>query len=306
MVGYEASGMNVRQGRGIYFFIVSTMGALYMLVEAGLQLVGRSVCVSEGCNLAVQLTRFGDFFMVIIGFIALAGLALLSGLNLKRSGAGFDFIINLGLIGTLAAEGFFVGYQLFWLPGICLFCISVFAVIFILGLVRLLAGWKEILFGFAALATVLGIMALVFPPGGNTFPLDKKMILFYSEDCTHCSELKAEIEEKKLEVFLVHVKEYSAALKNLGVDSVPTLFVNGRYEKLLLSGKEGIRRFLETCQPKPNPQLSGSLVPVLKKEGTGESRKTESVPLPAPLFAPNQIFKPSREEEACKQEQKCD
>ncbi|MEW6185623.1 MAG: glutaredoxin domain-containing protein [Thermodesulfobacteriota bacterium] len=297
--------MNRGRGRRIYFFILSLLGALYLLTEIGLQLSGRSVCVSEGCNLAVQFTRFGDLFMVGIGFLAVSGLAVLSGINLKRDLPEIDFLIHLILIPALAVEGFFTGYQLFWLPEICLFCISVFAVIFILGLVRLIAGWKEVLFGFAALAAVLGTMSLILPPPGKTLPLDKKMVLFYKNDCQHCQELKAEIEKKKLEVALIQVKEYSAALKNLGVDSVPTLLVNGRYEKLLLTGKSSIQRYLETCSSLENPVPKKSPAPV-EKGAVVNPKGTESLPPPSTLFSPGQVFNPSREEEACKQEQKCD
>jgi glutaredoxin len=298
--------MNGERGKGIYFFILSLLGALYLLTELGLQLSGRSVCISEGCNLAVQYTRFGDLFMVAIGLLAVSGLAVLSGLNLKRQQPGIDFFIQIVLISALAVEGFFLSYQLFWLPELCLFCLTVFALIFILGLVRLLSGWKEVLFGFAALGAVLGIMSLILPPAGKTFPLNHKMVLFYSDDCQHCAELKTEIEKKKLEVALVQVKEFSATLKNLGVDSVPTLFINGRYEKLFLTGKDSIRRYLETCSFQENPVPGESPFPVQKKGTLEKPKETESLTLPSTLFSPGQVFSPSRTEEACKQEQKCD
>ena len=84
------------------------------------------------------------------------------------------------------------------------------------------------------------------------------MILFYSEECRHCSEIKEEINKSKLEITPMLVKDYTATLKSLGVNSVPTLFVNGRYEKLILTGKEAIRRYLATCQSseKPIPSVS--------------------------------------------------
>ena len=60
-----------------YFFIVSVLGAIYLLVEAGLQVFGRSICVSGGCGLVTRLARFGDLPMILIGFMALAFLALI-------------------------------------------------------------------------------------------------------------------------------------------------------------------------------------------------------------------------------------
>ena len=236
--------MNERHGHIKYFFIVSVLGSLYLLVEAGLQLFGRSVCVSEGCGLVAQMARFGDLSTVLIGFIALGLLALLSGLNLRRQSGQLDSAINLALIAALATEGFFVGYQIFWLPEMCPFCLSVFGLFLILGLLRWMAGWKETAAGFAAFALVLSFVGLVLPPRVTAIPSDKKMILFYSEECRYCSEIKEEINKNKLEITPVLVKDYTPALKSLGINSVPTLLVNGRYEKVILTGREAIRRYL--------------------------------------------------------------
>jgi hypothetical protein len=303
------SGANNRKDKhssALPFFIVSLSASLYLLAEAGLLVFGRSLCVSEGCGLVTRIARFGDLSMVLIGFMALGFLALLSGLNLRRPRGPLDSIINLFLIAALAAEGFFVGYQIFWLPEVCLFCLSVLGLFLILGLLRWVAGWKETAAGFAAFALVLCLAGLVLPPQGTALPSDKKMILFYSEDCRHCSEIKEEIHKNKLEITPMLVKDYTAALKNLGIDSVPTLFVNGKYEKLILTGQEAIRRYLADCQVPEKPIPSGSEAPVTKKRASKESGISGSgLPL-SPLSAPNPLFNPSTDEGLCKENQKCD
>jgi len=288
------------------FFIVSVLGALYLMVEAGLQVFGRSICVSEGCGLVAQLARFGDLSMILVGFIALAFLALLSGLNQRRQSGLLDSAINLALIAALAAEGFIVGYQVFWLAEVCLLCVSVFGIFVSLGLLRLLAGWKEAAAGFAAFAAVLCFVGLVLPPRGTALPTDKKMILFYSPECRHCSEIKEEIDKNKLEITPVLVKEYTATLKNLGVDNVPTLFVNGKYEKLILTGKEAIRRYLAACQSSGKVTPSLADVPASKMESNLKSGNFGSVWSLPPLGGPNTLFNPSTDEGVCKEEQKCD
>jgi len=289
-----------------YFFIVSVLGAIYLLVEAGLQVFGRSICVSGGCGLVTRLARFGDLPLILIGILALAFLALLSGLNRRRRNGLLDFAINLALIAALAAEGFFVGYQVFWLNEACLLCLSVFGIFVSLGLLRLLAGWKEVAAGFAAFAAVLCLVGFVLPPPGTALPSDKKMILFYSTECRHCSEIQEEIDKNRLDITPVLVKEYTEALRNLGVDHVPTLFVNGKYEKLLLTGKEAIRRYLAACQSSGKSTPAAADVPVLKKESSSKSGDFGSVwPLPT-LGGPNTLFDPSTDEGVCKEEQKCD
>jgi hypothetical protein len=288
------------------FFIVSVLGALFLLAEAGLQVFGRSICVSGGCGLVAQLARFGDLSMILIGFMALAFLALLSGLNRRWRSGLLDSTINFALIAALAAEGFFVGYQVFWLPEFCLLCLGVFAIFVSLGLLRLFAGWKEAAAGFVAFTLVLCFVGFVLPPRGTALPSDKKMILFYSAECPHCKEIKEEIDKAGLDITPVLVKEYAATLKTVGVDSVPTLLVNGRYEKLILTGKEAIRRYLAACQPSgmstpaiPGPQAS-------KKESRLQSGDSGSLlPLP-PLNPLNPIGNPFTDEGVCKEEQKCD
>jgi len=298
--------MNGRHFSTTYFFILSVLGALYLLVEAGLQVFGRSICVSGGCGLVAQLARFGDLSMILSGFMALAFLALLSGLNRKRQSGLLDFAINLALIAALAAEGFFIGYQVFWLTEVCLLCLSVFGIFVSLALLRLLAGWKEAAAGFAAFALVFCFVGVVLPPRGTALPSDKKMILFYNTECPHCSEIMETIQKNKLEIVPVLVKDYSATLRNLGVDSVPTLFVNGRYEKLLLTGKEAIGRYLAACQSSGASTPSASSVPTSKKESSSKSGDSGSVWPPSPWSAPNVILNPSDDEGVCKEEQKCD
>lgn len=298
--------MNGRQGHTKYFFIVSVLGSIYLLLEAGLQVLGRSICVSEGCGLVAQMARFGDLSTVFIGFMALGLLALLSGLSLRRQSGLLDSAINLALIGALATEGFFVGYQIFWLPEMCLFCLSVFGLFLILGLLRWVAGWKETAAGFAAFTLVLCFVGLVLPPRGPALPSDKKMILFYSEECRHCSEIKEEINKSKLEITPMLVKDYTAALKSLGVSSVPTLFVNGHYEKIILTGKEAIRRYLAICQSSEKPIPSVSNPSTSKKASSSRSGKSESGSPLSPLDAPNPIFNQTNDEGLCQENQKCD
>lgn len=298
--------MNGRHGHTKYFFIVSILGSLYLLVEVGLQVFGRSVCVSEGCGLVAQMARFGDLATVLIGFAALGLLALLSGLSLRRQSGWLDSAVNLALIAALATEGFFVGYQIFWLPEMCLFCLSVFILFLILGFLRWAAGWKETAAGFIAFALVFCFVGLVLPPPGRALPSDKKMILFYSEECRHCSEIKEEINKNKLEITPILVKDYTPALKSLGVNTVPTLLVNGRYEKVILTGKEAIRRYLAVCQSEEKPIPSGPTSPVSKKRPPPKSEVSGSPSPLSPLGTPNSIFNPSTDEGLCKENQKCD
>jgi hypothetical protein len=302
----EKSGMGKKYGSMKVFFMVTVLGALFLFAETVLQLWGRSLCASQGCGLASRLARFGDHSLLLAGLSVLALLGLLSGLNRKRRNGRLDLAINLTLTAVLAAEGFLAGYQIFWLAERCLLCLSVFGIFLVLGLLRLWAGWVEIWAGFAASAAVLLLVGLVLPPPGTALPLDKKMVLFTSADCRHCSEIKEEIARNSLPITPVTVTDYTATLKPLGIDQVPTLFVNGRYEKLILTGKEAIRRYLAACQSSGRAIPSEAGVSALKKETGNKARDgRRGAPLPA-LDAPTDLFNPAVDEGVCKEEQKCD
>jgi hypothetical protein len=88
---------------------------------------------------------------------------------------------------------------------------------------------------------------------------------------------------------------------------VPTLYVNGHNEKLILTGKEAIRRYLAACPSSEKPVPSGPGTPHLSKKAPSGAGISGSVLPQPPLGAPNPLFKPSDDEGLCKEDQKkCD
>ena len=53
-----------------------------------------------------------------------------------------------------------------------------------------------------------------------------------------------EIAENKVKVVNLPVDEYSGFLKNMGIEHVPTLYVNRKNQKMFLVGKETIEQYL--------------------------------------------------------------
>ena len=295
--------MNGTYLSALLFLIAGILSSLYLLVEAVLQAFGRSICPTEGCKVVSQYTRFGDLTMVLLGLGTVAVITILAARGMRSASAGRDRIINFLLVVSLAGEGFFVGYQLFRLDAVCIFCLSVFGIFVVLGVLRVLAGHREVLAGFGALLAVLSLFHLVLPAGGTALPRGQKYILFYSADCKHCVEIWKLLEERKIAVEHVEVKEYATLLKNLGIEGVPTLMVNGPAEKIFLTGADAIRRHLfPSSAPAParNP-----------KPDTGV-RKRSAVEQSGPfnLFAPsssqNPIFNPLPDDGLCKESTKCD
>jgi glutaredoxin/uncharacterized membrane protein len=293
--------MNGTYLSALLFLIIGVLSSLYLLLEAVLQAFGRSICPTEGCKVVAQSTRFGDLTMVLLGLGTVVLITVLAARVMRTASAGRDRVINFLLITSLAGEGFFVGYQLFRLNAVCIFCLSVFGIFVILGALRVLAGHREVLAGFGALLAVLSLFYLVLPGGGTALPLDQRYVLFYSPDCRHCTEIRKEMEASGIAFRHVEVKDYAATLKSMGIEHVPTLLVNGPQEKYFLTGVEAIRRHL---LPAPAPK------PAKKQRPEVPPRKGEAV-MPAgrfELFAPgaNPAFDPLPDAGLCKENVKCD
>jgi hypothetical protein len=299
--------MNGNYLSSLVFLIVGVLSSLYLLLEAVLQSFGRSICPTEGCKVVSQYTRFGDLTMVLLGLGTVAVISILAARGMRSVSENRDRTINFLLVVSLAGEGFFVGYQLFRLDAICLFCLSVLGIFVVLGILRVLAGHREVLAGFGALAAVLALFYLILPTGGTALPLNQKYILFYSPDCKHCAEIRKELEENKIEVRHVDVKEYTPLLKSLGIEHVPTLLVNGIYEKYFLTGIDAIKNHL-FCKPAPAPARRPG-----KKTHAAVDEKKDNASAPAgqlnpfaPSATPNSIFNPLPDEGLCKEDVKCD
>jgi uncharacterized membrane protein len=230
------------------FLIVSVIASLFVLTELVLKYFGKSICYTEGCNMTAQAARFGDVSIFLIGFATFSSIAVLMLLNRRFQKPEIERLINLILVVALAGEGFFMGYLAFRIYTLCLFCVTIFCIMAVLGITRLLSGEKDISAGFAALFAIFIIQYLVLPAGVPVnLPTNERLILFYSKDCKHCAEVIQELDEKKISVAHLPVNSYIGFLKNMGIETVPTLMINDQYQKIFLTGTEAINRYLLAC-----------------------------------------------------------
>lgn len=288
---------------------VSVLAMLFVLTEIVMQFFGTSICYTEGCKVVSQQVRFGEISILLIGFVTFALLALLSSMNRYVISPGMSRFINLILIVSMACEGFFAGYQAFAVRTSCLFCLIVLGLVMLLGIIRFLSGEKELLAGFVSFAAVFAMLYLVLPVSTTVIlPESERFVLFYSTECKHCAEVMKDVEENKLPVKHVEVNGYIAALKSMGIDSVPTLYVNDKYQKVFITGKEAIKRYLLACsEPKKETPEPVKVKPKAGKAGTGT--KTGETETTIDMFGPHGIIPPLGEPPAgngaCKQDEIC-
>jgi len=304
---------------GRAFLVVGVFATLFIIAEIVLQSFGKSICQTGGCKMVTQYTRFGDISLLLPGLVTFALLSLLSFLAIYKNKTQLGWYINIILVVSLAAEGFFAGYQAFRISAACLFCLTVMGFIIVLALLRLLQGEKELLAGFLSFAGIFVLSYLILPAGGTVRLPDDELVLFYSKDCRFCSEVIKELNANNLKFTHVPVSKYSDFLKSMGIDHVPTLYINNKNQRIYLTGKEAIDQYLH-CRQNPQPQKSESLPVVNKKAKPGKAakgkdqKKTEASPdtgsqdLNRMLPYDNQSNPFEKQEDAgmCKETEKCD
>lgn len=229
---------------GNAFLATAIAGVLFLFTELIFQSMGKSICPTEGCRVVSQNARFGDISILLIGLVTFSLLTFLSFSVLYRSRTDYEKYINLILVASLAAEGFFVGYLAFRIHMACIICLTTFGFFLILCILRLFSGQKEVAAGFLSFAGVFALFYLILPAGGSIRMPEEELVLFYSQDCKYCTEVRKKIEEDKLPVIHLLVGEYSGFLKNIGIEHVPTLFVNKKNHKQFITGKDAIDQYL--------------------------------------------------------------
>ena len=309
MRGISGTMRDRKQKSGTIFLAMGLLATIFVAAEIIMQSLGSSICFTEGCKLTAQYARFGEISILLIGLVTFVSLAGLSLLDRVYQAVWPGRFINLILIVALACEGFFMGYLAFRVHTLCVFCVIVFGLIVSLGSIRLLSGETEVAAGFAALAAVFSMLYLVLPAGVNaSLPDNERLVLFYSKECKHCSEIMSEIEASKLSVSHREVNGYAGLLKSMGVEHVPTLYVNDQYQKMFLTGKDAIRRYLHACA-QAETAATGTARGKAEPGGVRARQKTgESVPA-IDFFNQQSIVPPiggpAPEEGMCKETEIC-
>jgi hypothetical protein len=242
-----------KQTYGKLFLAVSSIGALFVLIEIIMQSLGKSLCFTGGCKVVAQMVRFGELSLLFIGLFLFISLALLTGLSLARSRPELERLINFILIIALACEGFFMGSLAFRFNSLCIFCVIVFSLLVTLGILRLLSRHHEVLAGFGACVAIFSLLYLVLPVGVTiTVPEHERLVLFYSTECKYCAAIMAELEQNNIVAKHVKVGAYAGLLKSIGIEGVPTLLVNEPNQKIFITGEEAIRRYMRICSEAKN------------------------------------------------------
>ena len=252
---------------------------------------GEAFCVNEGCKIVGASTLISPFYFNLLGatyFLAVFCAALITK---QRSGA--EPLLRIILISGLAADGILLGYQIFVANVFCSYCLLVFLLIFIL---NILMGFRQLALGLAITVVQLFMFSLLrFEAAEDQLrglTLDKgtcavmrcsetikQLYLIFSEDCPHCYKvIDALAGCTRCEFHFNPIKKISAdllpglspndkylpqinaaALKILGIDSVPVLIAKDHDGLTFIEGERNIINYIQNTCFQEMPSLDGNL-----------------------------------------------
>ena len=256
------------------FVAVSGLGIIYAGTGLTSFFKGAGLCASDGCSAIASAARFGETPVIILGVLFFLGLTGLSWLSLNKKNVIVDPLVGVVLTAGCAVEGFLVGYQAFMAGSLCRYCIGIAGFVAVLAVVYVLANrakwWTAP--GFAAVFLgVLMMTAMVKVPetwpgtwiGMSSVGTEKigtekigtisgnQYYLIFGKDCSNCKDVInfcRQNSNENLVMTLCPVEKCRPFLKSLGVQEVPTLYVDKGSKKEIIIGKRDILAYLYTSE----------------------------------------------------------
>jgi len=249
--------------------ILYFLGFLLTTIETILHLSGESLCQTEGCRIVESFVKGGDIVLLVSGIILFTALFFVSFKEKQGNSKVYTYIHSSILIVALSVEGYFLGFQTFIVQEFCVFCLTVFSILFVSCIIRLKQGKKELIFAFVCFSAVFFATYLVSPQIA-TLPLSQH-VLVYSKNCPHCKEVIQFCKQYSIPVETFESDKIKATLKSLNINSVPVLFCNEGTEKKIIMGTDNIKEYLfakinSTVNPTLNQDTNDIKQPIQEKQ----------------------------------------
>jgi len=226
---------------------LSLLGAFFITLQWVLKHHGKSLCQTEGCQLAMGLAH-NESLILFIGMITFLTLGILFLSPHKRTFYGIDLILT----GVLSVEGYLLGIQLFFLSHLCDFCIIIAILFFVISLLYSIT--------YHRFTPIVGIFCLfiitlatyLISPKTDLKEMaishyikgkpQKCWYLFVKNDCPHCKHILNYClnQQKDLELYICDADKCSFFLKSLGIKEVPALLIDSKQKKEILIGERCI------------------------------------------------------------------
>ncbi len=267
--------------------MLSIVGVIIVAIQLFFILkTGSSICPNKGCKIVENLTVVAPYLFHIIGLAFFICLTLLSFFDRKKG------LLKLFLLSGLSAETIFITYQLFIIKTICLYCLAIFLLLFI---INMLNGERQFLracfivgAGIIA-ASLLKYDASLFLANKNfekgTYGIRKcseptrRLYLIFSKDCPHCRRVlnalkgctQCEFRFNPIERLnglilpdVIPSESYDPTiniitLKVLGINEVPVLIERNNKGMIFVTGDTAIISYIKKHCFSSFPSLDNTL-----------------------------------------------
>jgi len=284
--------MSMKLGSLQGIIYLSILACIVIIAQALLIVFkGEAFCVNEGCRTVEALTLILPFYFNLLGAAYFFSIFCTALITKQRSGT--EPLLRIILISGLAAEGILLGYQIFVANVFCSYCLLILLLVVIL---NSLMGLRQLTLGLVTIVAQLIMFSLLnfdtakTPLHGRTLdngtyavrrcsdPI-KQLYLIFSEDCPHCYKVIEALEGctrcefhfnpiKKIgsdllpglspnEKFLPEIN--TAALKILGIDTVPVLIAKDHDGLTFIEGERNIINYIQNTCFQEMPLLGGNL-----------------------------------------------
>ncbi len=235
--------------------LFGTLGVVLTLLELVLKLFNSRLCSTQGCILISQSVRYTDNIIVLGGLFVFTAILVLNLGKIRNSSLILDQLLSV----SLSAEGVFIGYQLFRMKHICLFCISIFSIFVLLALIRLSKKGFSVIWGFVSFGTILFLFYILKPVTSYIPPLNKPLVLIYKQSCPHCEKVISQAKKQKINICTIKADSCESLLKSLNINEVPLLIINNKNEKKIIVGERNILQYFLDKKNIPSNNLYNSV-----------------------------------------------
>ncbi|MEA3385555.1 MAG: hypothetical protein U9Q89_03790 [Thermodesulfobacteriota bacterium] len=290
--------MKLRSLQGVIY--LSLLACVVTITQALLIVFkGDAFCVNKGCRIVEALTLIPPFYFNLLG--AAYFFAIFCAAITTKYRSGTEYLLRIVLISGLGAEGILLGYQTFVANAFCSYCLLIFLLVVIL---NSFMGLRQLALGLVTVVTQLVMFSLLNfdaakdPLHGLTLdngtytvrrcsdPV-KQLYLIFSEDCPHCYKVIEALEGcTRCEFHFNPIKKISsdllpglnannkylpeintAALKILGIDSVPVLIAKDHDGLTFIESERNIINYIQNTCFREMPLLDGNPKDPFETEG---------------------------------------
>lgn len=226
-----------------FYPVFYVAGFIIVLTEFILHIHGKSICTTQGCRIVESFVKGGDLILLISGLALFITLIFVSLYKFPSKIQPLIEYFHSGiLILALSVEGYLLGFQSFVVREFCIFCITVFGIILLSCLFRLIRKRFEIIYAFSCFISIFLITYFVNPEIGQ-IP-SSQYVLIYSKECQHCEEVIQFCKTHSISVQAIEAKEITGALRTLKIQHVPVLFCDEGATKKFIIGQDNIKEYL--------------------------------------------------------------